>query len=186
LGARADQEAARALAAMRWRVSRSGSPPGPNIPPSRSIAMRMPRRASSRPLGSGSAAAVAGRIPAARLAPHDAVRNPGSSGEPVGSFIPNGPGRLASATRVSHAASPRPPARRSSGSTAVIVTVPLACLRQDEQGPLRPAVKAPVTLSRRLAALSARRWYAHPVEGGCLLQSPSRGHVGYGWRYEVL
>ena len=37
-----------------------------------------------------------------------------------------------------------------------------------------------------LASLSARRWYALPGEGGCLLQSPSRGHVGYGWRYEVL
>ena len=29
-------------------------------------------------------------------------------------------------------------------------------------------------------------WYALPGEGGCLLQSPSRGHVDYGWRYEVL
>jgi len=35
-------------------------------------------------------------------------------------------------------------------------------------------------------SLSACRWYALPGEGGCLLQSPSRGAVGYGWRYEVL
>ena len=37
-----------------------------------------------------------------------------------------------------------------------------------------------------LASLPARRWYALPGEGGCLLPSPSRGHVDYGWRYEVL
>ena len=37
-----------------------------------------------------------------------------------------------------------------------------------------------------LASLPARRWYALPGEGGCLPQSPSRGHVDYGWRYEVL
>ena len=43
------QEAARAVAAMCWRVSRRGSPAAPNISSSRSTAMQMPRWTRSRP-----------------------------------------------------------------------------------------------------------------------------------------
>ena len=111
---------------------------------------------------------------AARRVRHDAARNPGSSEvRVVRGGRPDHLYRTGRQTRLGHAGLPR---RLGSASRAT----------KPSGWPLFGPARSSAARSRSLASLAARRWYALPVEGGCLLQSPSRGYVGYGWRYEVL
>ena len=142
LGARPDQDAARALTAMRWR-SLSGQ----------HRMVRQEARLVTRPVGS--------RWLASSFIPNGLADSPSLPG----SAIPPSCAFQRREARVRIAAQPSSPARVG--------------LSLGPSGHRR-------SCARRLASLAARRWYALPGEGGCLPQSPSRGPVGYGWRYEVL
>jgi hypothetical protein len=175
-----DQDAVRVLAAMCWRVSR-----------------RDPRRARTSPRRSRPRGVLA-----------DELTSFGCQEQTL--HAPVGQGRV----RV--AASRRMPAYEPGRGQVQRAQLPVEYLASGRPGMMRPETPAhqrsvrfgmagrfisaertgqlasaprlshPASSAYWRASLSAHRWYALAVEGGCLLQSLSRGHVGYGWRYEVL
>ncbi len=109
------------------------------------------------------------------------ISGPRGPGRLAGSLMPNGsadspwsPGSAGAFLTRDPAATPWP---RGSATPSRLG------LQRGEAATARRGHRLPVLFA---ASLPARRWYALAGEGGCLLQSPSRGHVDYRWRHEVL